>query len=88
MWGMALWVWGSETHTYLDAKTLLGLCWQRLAPAEERRDALEERKLRLPGSSCGEPWAWDRVCSSLLCTEHGSPTHSLQSYAGQPECAV
>lgn len=79
MWGMALWVWGSETRTYLDAETLLGLCWQHLPPAEERGDALEEGRLRLPGSSCREPWAWDRVCSSLLHTEHVSPTHSLQS---------
>ena len=46
---------GPQTHTYLDAETLLGLCWQHLAPAEERGDAPEEGRLRLPGSSCREP---------------------------------
>lgn len=83
----------NTTHTWiprphLDTEALLGLCWQHLAPAEERGDAPEEGRLRLPGSSCREPWAWARVHSSLLHTEQISPTHSLQSYTGQPECAV
>lgn len=88
-----MWGWfsacGAQKHnTYLDTETLLSLCWQHLDTAEERGDVLEEGRLQLPERSCGEPWAWDRFRSSLLHTEQVSPTHNLQSYAGQPKCAV
>ncbi|XP_040978691.1 sodium-dependent lysophosphatidylcholine symporter 1-B-like isoform X2 [Aquila chrysaetos chrysaetos] len=39
---------GAQKHnTYLDTETLLSLCWQHPAAAEERGDALEEGRLQL-----------------------------------------